>query len=281
VGLLFKILHITLICPTHGIFSKNILDALHKSSGCPGCNRNLSYKNRVEDLVIKFNIIHNNKYNYSKINYINNKTKINIICPTHGDFFQTPNDHLYHGCSKCYGNNKKTFEKFEKIANNIHDYKFTYFKKHYKNYSTKTNIKCNQCSLIFPQKPNNHINLLQGCPSCNKKSKGELIIQEFLIKNNIKYIKNKTFENCKSLKNHKLQFDFFIPIRNLVIEFDGIQHYKSQKIFGGEEQLINQKINDNIKNEFCYNNNINLLRIKYNEIKNIKNILNNTILYEI
>lgn len=146
--------------------------------------------------------IHNNFYNYDKVNYINNKTSVIITCPLHGDFIQRADMHL-HG---------------------------------------------------------------QGCPSCNK-SKGELLIEKYLIYNNLKYIPQMTFDDCK-YKN-KLLFDFYLPELNMCIEYDGEQHFKPHYIWGEISFNLTQ-IRDKIKNIYCKEKNINLLRIKYNENINEK-----------
>lgn len=81
--------------------------------------------------------------------------------------------------------------------------------------------------------------------------------------NNIKYIKQKTFKECKDIK--LLKFDFYLPEYNMCIEFDGIQHFKPIERFGGIDGFKKTKQNDKTKNIYCDKNNIKLLRIKYNE----------------
>ena len=93
--------------------------------------------------------------------------------------------------------------------------------------------------------------------------------------NNIDYIKEKTFINCKNKKY--LPFDFYLPEQNLLIEYDGLQHFKSINYWGGDAGFNLRQNNDNIKNNFAKNNNIGLLRIKYNKINNINQILCKTI----
>ena len=114
---------------------------------------------------------------------------------------------------------------------------------------------------VFEQTPNSHLRG-SGCPIC-KTSKGELEIQRILYNKNIKYITQYTFDNCKNKR--KLPFDFYLPDYNMCIEFDGKQHYETIKYWGGEETLIKTKNNDKIKTNYCKNNNIKLIRIKYNE----------------
>ena len=114
-----------------------------------------------------------------------------------------------------------------------------------------------------------------GCPKCNS-SKGEKSISQWLDDNQIEYISQKKFDDCKDIRT--LPFDFYLPDYNLCIEYDGEQHFKPVN-FGGisdEEASQNYKTtvqHDQIKNEFCKNNNISLLRIPFYE--NPHEILNN------
>lgn len=120
------------------------------------------------------------------------------------------------------------------------------------------NIKCNHTWKATPA------NLLKGtdCPKC-KFSRGEKKISFILEENNIDYIPQKTFDGC--LYKNKLKFDFYIKKINLLIEYNGRQHYEAVDIFGGEKTYEKQVIKDNIKKDFCKKNNINLLIIKYDE----------------
>ncbi len=112
----------------------------------------------------------------------------------------------------------------------------------------------------------------KGCPIC-KESRGEKKIKLFLKNNNINFETQKKFDRCKN--TNKLPFDVYVPEHNLLIEYDGELHYKSSEYFGGEEKLKSTQLNDQIKNEYCKNNNIPLLRIPYWELKNIEKILIN------
>lgn len=86
------------ICPVHGVVEQNI-EYLLRGRGCPKCSK--KYVDN-EKFISKANELHNNKYDYSKVEYKNNKTKICIICPEHGEFLQTPSNHLLgRGCPKC------------------------------------------------------------------------------------------------------------------------------------------------------------------------------------
>ena len=114
----------------------------------------------------------------------------------------------------------------------------------------------------------NHLNN-QGCPIC-KESKGEKEIRNYLKNNNIVFESQKKFNNCRN--KNPLPFDFYLPLLNICIEYDGIQHYKSNTFFGGEKGLKQRQINDKIKTQYCKDNDIRLLRIKYNQ-NNLKKLL--------
>lgn len=105
------------------------------------------------------------------------------------------------------------------------------------------------------------------CPKCKRThSKGERIIKNFLEEHNIEYYN----EYPKVICGHVLRFDFFIPSKNMYIEFQGKQHYIPVDYFGGEDTLKKQKEYDNLKRKFCKDN---LLEISYLDIDNIEEIL--------
>lgn len=122
---------------------------------------------------------------------------------------------------------------------------------------------------VFEQTPNHHSHGC-GCPKCNE-SKGEKNIRKILDNKNIEYIIQYKFNDCIHIK--QLKYDFYLPKYNICIEFDGKQHYKSVKWFGGDKTLKYIQKNDKIKNEYCLKNNIRLLRIRYDD--NIELVLNN------
>jgi very-short-patch-repair endonuclease len=90
---------------------------------------------------------------------------------------------------------------------------------------------------------------------------GENIISEILSSKNIKYFEQKSFDGLKYKSN--LYFDFYLPDYNLCIEFDGMQHKKAYYFFGGENALKERVLRDEIKNNYCKSNNINLLRLNF------------------
>lgn len=119
---------------------------------------------------------------------------------------------------------------------------------------------------------NDHLFNEIKCPYCNI-SKGEEKIELFLINNNIEYEREYIFKDCKN--KEVLRFDFYLPEYNCVIEYQGIQHYKSIEYMGGKTRLEKQIENDNIKRDYCKNKNINLFEISYKNFEIIEEIMSN------
>jgi len=115
--------------------------------------------------------IHNNKYDYSLVEYKNNHTKVKIRCPEHGIFKQLPVNHIHqpNGCPKCFGSVKKTTKQFIEGARKIHGNKYDYSLVDYKNAHSKIKIKC-PIHGIFKQSPNKHVNFKNNCPKCSIES---------------------------------------------------------------------------------------------------------------
>lgn len=255
----YKTMHIKIkiICPVHNIFEQTPLNHLYY--GCKQCSFD-NQRNKSEDIILKFKEIHSDRFDYSLVKYTSMNKKIKIICPIHGIFNQTPTNHMQRkGCYRCSPNRKKdVFEILHKL-NNIHNKKYQYDNVFDKT-SVKIRIICDKHG-VFYQTLNNHLDK-HGCPFCNE-SRGEKIINEYLIKNNINHQRQKTFLDCRD--NRKLPFDFYLNDYNLCIEFDGIQHFMIIEHWGGGEKFDIIKKHDLLKNDFCNKNSINLLRINYKE----------------
>lgn len=251
---------VKIICSEHGIFEQRPSNHIYSNSGCPICYGN---KKLTTNEFIKNSInVHGYKYDYSLVDYKNNFTKVKIICPVHGEFEQKPNNHIIqkHGCSLCSGKNLKTTEEFILFAKNIHGCLYDYSLVDYYNSQTKIKIICKTHG-IFEQRPDSHICRNHGCPIC-KNSKGEQIIIKILNDNNFLFVRQKEFLDCKDKKT--LPFDFYLPNENLCIEYDGLQHFEPVDFWGGVKNLEYVQKHDQIKTDFCKDNNIKLIRIKYN-----------------
>lgn len=132
-----------------------------------------------------------------------------------------------------------------------------------------TLFRHNDCGFIFKTTPHCLLNK-QPCPKCKRhNSKGEIAIKKILDAHNINYITQKRFPELGNL----LSFDFYLPEKNLLIEYQGEQHYMAIPHFGGEEKFLRQQENDCLKRDFCNVKNIALLEIKYDKIKELENIL--------
>jgi len=251
------LIKIKIICNEHGDFFQTPKKHL-KGQGCPKCAYEKKFLTNIE-FIKKANDIHKNKYKYYN-DYKNYLTKIKIECETHGIFYKTPQKHICgQGCPKCKGYHKTTND-YIKIASNIHSNYYNYSEVVYKNSHNNIKIKCPKHGL-FEQKAYLHLNG-QGCPNCNR-SKGEIKISKILDNNSIYYIQQKRFKNCKD--KCQLPFDFYLPNINTCIEYDGIYHFEHRDDRGGLPGLLDRQIKDKIKDKFCSDNNIILLRISYNE----------------
>lgn len=236
--------------------------------GCHKCAKQIRMTNEIIDEKIKGRTIQRIE------NVVNALTKIKWKCLIDGHEWEaSPYNMLKakNGCPKCTNNLKLTNEMIdEKIKgrnivriDNVIDA------------ITKIKWKCLNDGHIWEAQPKNILNANTGCPKC-KTSKGELKIEKILIENNIDFIKEKRFDNCKNEK--PLPFDFYIPKLNIIIEYDGVQHFQPFKNFGGFEKYLQTINNDKIKNDWAKTNNIKLIRIPYfMKLEEIKNILNKEI----
>lgn len=255
---------VKIICPIHGEFEQIPRNHI-RGQNCQKCSGVYMDKNYF---IEKSKSLHGDKYDYSLVNYTTQLTKIQIICPIHGMFEQKPKDHLLgKGCIKCSGKNKTTDDLIKEFSE-INNHQYNYSKVIYKDAKTKVEIICDKHG-AFEQTPNAHLRG-QGCPIC-RESKGEKEIRNYLINKKISFIPQHKFSDCKNLK--ELPFDFYLPDYNTCVEFNGEQHFKPIKYFGGVDKFKKVQINDFIKFNYCKSNKINLIII--NNIKNIKTLLAN------
>ena len=225
---------------------------------------------------VKGSEIHGNKYDYSLVKEIKgNNNKVKIICPEHGEFIQSVSNHIncVAGCPKCSKYDRWTQEELISEFNKIHFSKYDYSKFEFENVSKKAQVICKEHGSFF-QNINKHLNG-QGCPKCSNNSKGEEYVKLYLEKNNIKYIPQHGFDTCKHI--NRLSFDFYLPDFNTCVEFDGIQHFKPIRDFGGDKGFSDVKKRDEVKNKWCSENNVKLIRIKYNQISEINDIIKNNL----
>jgi hypothetical protein len=216
---------VCIICPIHGEFWQTPNSHLN-GRGCPKCKAEKTRERcnmGKESFIEKAREKHGDKYDYSKVEYKDNKTKVCIICPIHGEFWQTPTHHLSgEGCPKCkystiaqqqqMGN-----EEFIKKSREKHGDKYDYSLVNYINYETYVNIIC-PIHGVFKQSPDCHLHS-GGCPKCGatlSKNEEELLnyIRSLIGEDNV------IERDRKILKNKEI--DILIPSMHLGIEYDGL-----------------------------------------------------------
>jgi len=269
---------VIIICPEHGEFKQRPASHL-MGVGCKYCSYNLSSEinlSTLEHFVTKAKLVHGNKYNYSKVKYVNSREKVIIICPEHGEFKQTPTSHIIgNNCYKCgiikaHANKAITTEQFIERAKKVHGDKYNYEKVEYKGRHNKIIVICYKHG-EFKQDPSSHLRG-NGCPVCDE-SHGEKIIRQHLKENNIKFISEKSFKDLRGINNGLLRFDFFLPDFNICVEFDGRQHFDRKYCERYYNNYNTLKLHDRRKSKYCRNNRIRLIRIPYYKIKEKENIL--------
>lgn len=270
--------HVIIACPHHGPFPQAPSGHI-AGRGCPLCGIKKCAENirhSLEIFIKKAKEIHGEKYDYSHANYINSSSNLTIICSIHGPFPQTPAHHIHsnQGCPSC-ANRDMTTEKFIERAKEKHKNKYDYSTSVYKTARGFIDINC-LVHGIYPQRAWNHLNG-NGCPLCvdAMNSRGVRRIEAWLQKNDILFEREKTFPDLVSSKKGKksLRFDFYIPGLEVLIEFDGQQHFEANDHWGGEKAFLELIANDKKKNEWVKNKKYILTRISYLEEERIEDIL--------
>ncbi len=157
-------------CPEHGDFEQLTNDH-RRGRGCPRC---FGMGKTHAEHIAEFQAVHGDRYDYSKVVYVNNSTKVIIDCPEHGGFEQLPSHHkLGHGCPKCAGLKR---EQHEHVADfqSVHGDRYDYSKVVYVNTGTKVVISC-EIHGDFEQTPHSHKSGY-GCPKCSTHNRGEGIV---------------------------------------------------------------------------------------------------------
>ena len=252
-----------------------VAHSLLQGKGCPCCAGNAhkttqQFVDEMKNINPNINIIGE---------YINAYKKIECEClKCQHKWSVTPHDLLKGvGCPKCKAINTrnlriKSNQQFTKEMALINPDIIILGK--YNGNKNKIRCQCKKCNNEWNAIPSSLL-MGVGCPRC-KSSKGELKVSRYLEKNQVDYIPQYKFKNCRDIQ--PLPFDFYLPDYNMCIEYDGELHFKEIEHFGGKEHLELQQKHDNIKTKYCQDNNIKLLRIPYWEFDNIEKILENKLL---
>lgn len=289
---------ISFICECGHSFCKSWKRILSTKT-CPICSRlEVNKTNKVSFVGNKFNTILYNteivKTEMLKFGYILNNeytqanTKVSVTCPEcHVYDVSWSKFRQGRRCPICSANNKqKNLERCtgvtSKIKNHIEktikNYDFVWLNPNdYINRNSIMTIKCGHGHIFnstWYKMQNNNLQSMY-CRKCKTVdvSIGEMKIIEILNDKKIIYQKEKTYQDLKSKMGKFLRYDFYIPTLNILIEFDGIQHFKPYKKFGGLKRYEQIKYSDNLKNQYAIKNNIKLIRIPYTHYKCIQKII--------
>lgn len=267
---------VKIICPNNHIFEQKPMDHW-RGIGCKQCSDKFKGKHNkyTFDEVKKqlINLHPNLTFDYN--DYINKNQIIEANCIKHGYIKKKIDLFLKgYGCEECKGtkkgkiNNEYFINKAKEQHNNYYDYSLVFVSKA----QVKVKIICPKHG-VFEQTPNSHTKG-QGCPTCNF-SKGELKILNYLKNNDIEYLHQHKFKDCKYKR--QLSFDFYLPKNNICIEYNGEYHYNSYEKRKGQRGLELVQKRDQIKREFCQEKGIILLEIPYWNFKNLEDILNSSL----
>ncbi|MFJ8258565.1 DUF2726 domain-containing protein [Peribacillus asahii] len=246
-------------------------DKLAMGRGCPKCNGTF-LKTHDEFVREVFELVGDE---YTVLGeYKGNKFPVAIkhnICDYEGKMM--PNNFLRGArCLRCTGAERKTTEQFKKEIRILFGNEYEVLGE-YKTTHTKIEMK-HECGHIWGITPRN-ILTGHGCPKCKVSSKGEISIARWLDEKSIKYKYQDKFDDCRNV--HPLPFDFKVLGKgkdlHFLLEYDGKQHFEPSEYFGGQEGFEYRQLCDQIKNEYCVENNIPLLRIKYTAFDMIGEIL--------
>jgi len=277
---------VIIICSEHGEF-KQIPSNHLKKFNCQKCANNLKFD--TETFIQKAKKVHGNRYDYSKVNYINSGIKVTIICSEHGEFQQIPDFHINRKCNcpKCINNIVSNVDEFIIKSNKIHKNKYDYSKAVYINNSTPISIICVKHG-EFAQQPYVHL-LKHGCPHCINKT--EFIFYNKLVEVYPTIKRQFKTEWCKNLQtNRLLPYDFCIEEYKIIIEIDGEQHFKQISNWTSPEVQVEK---DKYKMDCANKNGFSIIRLLQQDISknnydwveqikiNIEKIINENIVQNI
>lgn len=295
---------ITVNCPIHGDFTVLAKSHIYKridastgvpSGSCPKCASLIVYKNRAnkapaicdDEIIAKYKHLYP-KYTFKdkveRVWIISKRTKrhyqkriITFECPQHGiqKVPWRPNvvESQKDICLSCSVERKRMPENIflDKLKNKYGD-SVDYTKVVYVNVSTPVTLICPTHG-EFSAVPGDLLKKQRiiACKKCSG-SNGEELIRRFLVLNKIEYVRQYRLPAFKTRRIY-YRYDFYLPKLNLLIEFDGAQHFVPIKMWGGVEYLRYRQMHDEIKNKFARTYNIPLLRISYKDKDNIAKLL--------
>ena len=230
---------VSIICPIHGMFKQIVRE--HLKSGCQKCGYvSMKEKQKLsqEEFDKRLSNIYKDRYDCSEAVYVNNHTKVKLVCPQHGVFYKTPQK-IFEGqiCPTCSKNKQSTqaslgYDEFCRRGIEIHFGKYDYSNVEYINMHKKVKIVC-PIHGEFLQTPVVHILHKCGCPKCaGIVSSSEVRIAKYFEEKNIDFK-----QQYKEDKRYPFQADFYLPKRDLFLEFNGFWTHNSRWYTGDEYDL--------------------------------------------
>jgi len=261
-----------IVCPDHGKFKTKPNRHFRKNDnrcGCKGCSSDKiadALTMTQEDFIRRGISQFGDKIDYSLLKYLGIKEKVELLCnDCNASFFVRPDQFFTSkcGCPTCSckitgQERRRTTEEYISLATAKHGGYYRYPNLVYVLSQEDVEIEC-PIHGPFWQAAGTHLRG-HGCPFC-KSSRGESLINDLLTEMGLSHKPQATFDGC--VHNVKLRYDFYLPDHNICIEYDGIQHFKSMENWGGDATFNDRKIKDAIKTKYCADNNIPLIRIRY------------------
>ena len=262
-------------CLIDGFEWDSVPHILLDGHGCPECYRKKANRRNedefLKELKERFPTVK------LKSKYIRIGVKVDYECTVCGYEWSAIPDTILNnpksvGCPKCAGRAKVTEEEYKNRVAKAN--RFVEYVSGFNGMLEHAKFKCVKCGFMWETTAAS-IENGTTCPKC-KMSRGEAAVEAYLNDNHVDYIAQYRFDDCRN--ERQLPFDFYIPSQNMCIEYDGEQHFMPVT-FGGvdkDEAIKNFKyckVNDKIKDNYCEQNNIKLVRIPYTDFKNIKGIL--------
>lgn len=206
---------VKITCPIHGVFEQVAADHL-RGRGCNGCR-----EDHPRNFLDKARDRHGDKYDYSKVRYVDGHKTVVIVCPIHGDFEQTPVNHVQYGCQKCgmeqaADSNRWTTEQFVEKARELHGDLYDYSLVDYKSSNEEVNLVCRVHGL-FSMRPANHISQSQGCRKCAyiKQAERQSLTTDQFIERAKEVHKDKYDYSLVDYKNNNEKVQIICPVHGV------------------------------------------------------------------
>jgi len=283
----------TFRCTKHDyIFEKTAYSFINSACGCNLCaNENTVSSVKKSPSWFAEQLKDKNPYVEQLSQYVSMDKKIKVRCKLCGKDFESRAQDLLQGhfCREC------AIAKFSQGRLQSHSWFIDNLKKYNPNYknidimsqyegrSKPIKCKCKKCSYEWETRASFLIDKRggSGCPLCNQ-SKGEIIVYNYLVDNNISFEQQKEFPTLVGLSGFPLSYDFFVPSMKLLIEVNGLQHYSPINHFGGTRKFQKQQKHDRRKRLYANNHGYKLLEIECKEnacldkiVKILQNEFNN------